>query len=534
MTQSIISFLGRIDKGEEYIQDEDSPVKHVANIIKQHGISGLKMMHGDFVVSYVSIANNQIYLYRSEFGGKKLAYYYHPKIKSVLWGTSISQIVNNNFTSQMVKEEYIATYVSKPFNNRRRMTPYSDVYHVIPGECIEISRKGIKTVFTKDFNYDRNVSKLDEKEQIRLFTELFTKSVHNRLNRCSDTVNLFLSGGFDSSTIAYVANDLIRERNLNCKLMYQHTDHMRDGSEIEFAQKVANDTSWEIQVTKSDHNNPILSGFHPDKKIDLCEPSPLMLGSLDFHEDFYDQTSNVTLSGIGGDQVINGNKYTLWSLLNERKYIDFVKGVRTEGIINAYRDHWYEPLQIYKNSFFDDEMFRGLFTQQFIKKWDLHHNAKIHELPRIYPLPRQIEYEEIMMFHQNIPLEGMHHMDARHPFLDYDLVNFCFSLPVNMKRNETTKVILRKSFANYFSQHHLGRGKSDHSTQIVHDINKKQEKLNILMKHSRLVELGIVEYRQYQKLLGYLQYGTLEKPFEFMKIIELDVWLIMKDVRDVI
>ncbi len=530
--QYVISFVGRIDNGTDYSDETDYPANIVAKVVSFYGISGLMKLHGDFTVSYVDLETKCVYLYRSEFGGKKLVYFYSSAQKKTIWATSLGQLMQSSMISSVVNEEYIADYLSRPFNSRRRLTPYSNVYHVKPGECIRISLNGDISLFTKDINYDSSVQRMGEQEQVERFQHLFTRAIYNRLIRSTDTVQLFLSGGFDSSSIAYIANSLIRDNGLKNCLLFKHTNHMNEGSELEYAIKVSKDTSWDIQIFQPNQkDSTFLRGFNPDKRINLSEPSPIMLGSLNLNEDFYKQTNYVSLTGLGGDQVVNGTKYRLWSHFVNGKYLELIKGIKDEGLIETIRDHIYEPLQINRNSLFNDRLTSGLFNDVFVRKWGLNEVSRRHVLPRKYSLPRQLEYEEIMLFEQNIQQEGLHHMDTRHPFLDFKLVEFCFSLPVEMKRNGTTKVILKRAFGKYFSDKHLVRGKANHSAQFVHDIKRNQEKLETLLYHSRLVKLGFINQNEYKRILGYLQYGSLEKDLELLKIIELDTWLIMKDVN---
>ncbi|GBF75267.1 asparagine synthetase B [Paenibacillus sp. 598K] len=529
-----VAFVGRIDS----ISDDNSawnrsvPAELVASFIHAYGYeAAFKKIHGDYCVSVYESNSKSVILFRSEFGNKKLVFYCNRSLGVYGWGSCLAQMIQFEEGSTAISEEYIADYITNPINNRRRLTPYKNIFNVLPGECVRIGANGFASMFLKEPLFHKHIGKLKEREAEEQFFHLFYDSVKNCLQQSTPEIVLHLSGGMDSSAIAYIGSDIIAKEKMKTAFLYYHTDHINDGSEVNFARIVAEQTNYPLRVFQAHNESPFLSGFDYGRKISVYEPSAVVLGSLDL-EHFYLENNKVVITGMGGDQVINGNRFYLLGLLQENKFLTLINEIREAGFLYSLWPNLIRPF-FRRDTHYDVTSFldRSLINPSFSEKWDMKERAKKSIVPLKYPLSRQDEFEGIVMGEQWMPIDGFHHMDTRNPFLSLPLVEFCFSLPIQYKRRKfhNTKVILKKALSKYFHHEILGRHKSDHSTDLFKSFRKQQKKLNEIVLHSELVRMGIFNQKEYRKHMDSLCFGSMDKVVHFLKLLELDVWLMLRE-----
>lgn len=158
---------------------------------------------GDWAISTWHPKDRHLILARDYLGVKPLFYYLQPK--RLTWCSHLAALAlcGEQFT---VCDEYIAGYLA--FYPDAHLTPYHEIQSVPPGAFVSVRGGQLKTCryWTLDTQL-RNHHKTDAgyEEEYRF---LFRQAVRRRLRTDSPTLSE-LSGGFDSSSIVCIADDIL-------------------------------------------------------------------------------------------------------------------------------------------------------------------------------------------------------------------------------------------------------------------------------------------------------------------------------------
>lgn len=525
---------GRIDNK----QINKNPADEILKEVLASDITALKQFIGDFAVVIMNKRDQKMYLYRSPFGVRPLYFFWKQGHHRAAWGSTLEQLLQLPEISKIVTSKYIAEYLYTFTNANIRSTPYEDVYRVLPGECIELHRNTWRTLFVKE-PVLKDMGSYSEKEMIEQFREIMYESVCARIRRAPAKIQLSLSGGLDSSTLACITSHVIKKEQFSNQLVFNHFLHDKQGNELEFAQAVSEKTGGELNVYPSMETQGFLEYLNLARDIPVHEPSDIVLGKMDVNgPDAFDFTS-VNMTGIGGDQVLIGNNLYLTDLISKGRLISAVKLIRQFAtkknqsfILTFY--NVLRPLFNYPSMLTQDSLavHYQLLTEEFYHGWMIGKNTghQMVEKLKKYPFEVRYEYEKIIIGDQWLGTDGFNWLVDMHPFLDWRVFEFCLSLPWTLKRtHEIDKLILRRAFEDLLPQAVLNRReKSSHYGTVTKGVRMKSGKINEILEQSRLIKYGIVHKRKYEELLGYLEYGTLQDPVGLLRVLSLDIWLISK------
>jgi len=489
---SIIDLIGgkqpRIDKEKDnYLlyNGEIYGYKNHATVLKNHGISlkdnsdtevlfqslkyfgvekTLKTIDGMFSFVFYESKSDSLWLARDPMGEKPL--YYSINGDNVFFSSELSSIAAcSDILSFNIDENSLISYLNLDYIPKDK-TILSGIKKVLPGELIKIQKRNItKELYYKiNFNQKININKYEAIEQI---DKLLNNSVKERL--IADVpIGIFLSGGIDSSLIAYYA----KKYNNNIK---SYTIKMSNDSydESAYAKLVADSLGIENKMAEFDDDAIIQSLDIIEKKLDepLSDPSifPTFLLSRFAKEDV-----KVALSGDGADELFCGyapfksiNYLKLLSLMPKligNKVSTFTEKISSKDTYMSYHfilKHvsrgfgWPIYQQVFRwMSPLSDKDFNTLLNKDFIssydpeKKWNelLYNEKDIHlKLPDLlsklfidFYLPNDIltKVDRASMY------SGL---EVRSPFLSKSILAYSQSLPNKYKlANKQTKFILRE------------------------------------------------------------------------------------------
>lgn len=242
---------------------------------------------------------------------------------------------------------------------------------------------------------------------------------------------LFLSGGLDSSLIAYIAKPK--------HVFFCHFEYDGDSSELAYAQLVAKDIGAELHVVKPEANDfkkyyeKII--WHLDQPIATASTISSFLLAREASK-----FVKVILNGEGADELFGGYVRYLLMLIENR-------------LSKAPELSHYHSLARF---FWNKEMFHDLPERYFVltKRGVAQSAAPFNKIKEIFSRHSQL-IDKMCACDMEITLPSLLMMgdrvaaafglENRAPFLDHRLVEFAFSLPAEMKIKDTqTKYILRK------------------------------------------------------------------------------------------
>ncbi len=424
----------------------------------------VKYFEGMFAFAIWDNVTNNLFCARDTFGEKPFYYFIDNEIfafaseMKALWAIGIHKIPDE----KMMVNFLSLGQVQNPSNSAQ--TFYKNIFSLPPAHTAVFNLNSMECTITKyrDINKENTVN-ISQAEAIKKLEELLLKSIKNRL-RSDVPVGCSLSGGLDSTTIAYGIKQINNNQNFNTfSAIFKGFEKDESALIQQFCQ--ANELkNYSVSPTV----NELLTDF---EKLCYHQEEPFASASIFAQYKVYQlaKTNNVTvlLDGQGADEVLGGyTKYLHWYLQDLVGHFKFglAKQERRAFQKNDLHIHWgiknilatYLPAhaaialekrelaKVYADSTLSKELLQtikgnerqGIYKPVINKLNDiLYYNTMQHGL------------EELLRYaDRNSMANGV---EVRLPFLNVELVNFIFSLPAHFKiKNGFTKNILRQTMAN--------------------------------------------------------------------------------------
>jgi len=431
----------------------------------------LNLIDGMFAFAYFNGNNNTLWLARDRMGEKPL--YYAEKNNRIYFSSELSGITSSNiFNLNDIDENSIINFLQLDYIPFEK-TLIKKIYKVLPGQFIKFSNN---TIMKKQYHLINNNDKLnlsldEASENLNLLLE---NSVKDRL--IADVpVGVFLSGGIDSSLIAYYAKAL--NSNIQSFTIKMENDSY---DESKYAELVAKKLNIKNNVAEFNNAEIIKSLDVIENKMDepLGDPSILPTYLL---SQFTKNHVKVALSGDGADELFCG--YAPFKSLKYLKYLKlfpkfFGKYLHSTMDCIPSKDNYMSYHFILKNvskgfgwpqnqqvfrwmSPFSDINFSNLLKKELSNKyftenyWDTilpinNKNSNIIDdlsknFIKLY-LPNDIltKVDRASMFNG---------LEVRSPFLSKSLVDFAIKIPNKYKlQNNNTKFLLKHLANNKLPQ----------------------------------------------------------------------------------
>ena len=370
---------------------------------------------------------------------------------------------------------------------------FKDFFKLEPGHIITIKKSNIndfkKSCYWSLENkiFDSKFSK--SKAMIKNYPQKLEMKLQNSIKKrlISDVpIGAFLSGGLDSTAIV--------------TLMQSHFSNPIKTFTIGFKEEHYNESTKAKKISKilgTDHTEII---FDEDKILDLAQK----IGSV-WDEPFSDMSQiptllvsqiakkdvKVVLSGDGGDELFCGyNRYLrgldLYKLFN-KKFIKkfFVENLssKKDVFVNFFKEYDKERLEKFISSLKSNNL--NEYYENIIKIFDTNDSLLKNNLYKeifFSKCKSNFDYlkdEEKLMYldlKQYLPENILTKVDrasmafgleARCPFLDHELVEFSFQVPLKYKKNNGKgKQIIREILSNYLPDKLIDRSKKGFSVPI--------------------------------------------------------------------
>jgi len=181
----------------------------IARLYEIHGPGFVRLLKGMFAIALLD--GPQLVIARDRFGIKPLFYtkigrkiLISSEIKGILKHPEISPTLNMH----AVEETSVFGYIVD-----QEATFFKNIYQVLPGTVVVFNRDNSvkKTQFARlpEIEYMKDGVEIDYEEAATLLKEYIIKSVERLFNHGNMEKGLYLSGGLDSSTIAFIAAKIL-------------------------------------------------------------------------------------------------------------------------------------------------------------------------------------------------------------------------------------------------------------------------------------------------------------------------------------
>lgn len=480
----------------------------------------LQQFDGMFSFAIWDEKEEKLFAARDRFGEKPFYYYedegnfiFASEMKA-LWAIGIEKTVNNKMLLNYLTLGHLQNCVDK------EQTFFDDIYALPPSHYLTYKpTSGQLSKIIRYWGLNKEI-KIDiaADDAVEKFTELFTGSVKRRL-RSDVKLGTSLSGGLDSSAIAYSITALQKESNKNIPGRLQTFSAVFPGFENDesayisaVVQKLETD-NYQTQPSATD----LVSDF---EKLCYHQEEPFSSSGVFAQYKVFElakqQQVKVLLDGQGADEILAGYpRYIHWFL---QEVLSRHKLGATQVERKAFRKNnqpfrWdfknmiaaflpsHAAMQLekieYKKTISHPDISDDFLTLLKHQEWVGIHKPIVTKLNDILHFNiTEMGLEELLRFADRNSMA--HGREVRLPFLNHELVEFVFSLPSQLKMHDGwTKFLLRNAMDKKLPDEIVWRKEKigfeppqknwmeDHVVQdYIHEAKKKLANAGILTKNA--------------------------------------------------
>jgi asparagine synthase (glutamine-hydrolysing) len=513
------------DKGIQFFSHGDTEVLLKLYIDEKENC--LNKLNGFFSFCIYDKVEQSFFLARDRYGIKPLLYLFDED--KFLFASEMKSILQYGIEKSL---DYSSLYTYLQLNYIPAPdTILANVKKLMPGHHMKVSRQKMEIHSYYNIPYDReqslnnNITYAQAKNKVK---ELLEASVQRRL--VADVpLGAFLSGGIDSSIITGLASK--HKPDLHTFSIGFKDEKFFD--ETYYARLVAKHFKTQhtvFSLTNRDlytHLNSILD--HMDEPFADSSAIAVYILSKETRKH-----ATVALSGDGADEMLAGyNKHAAFNRIINRGW--------KENLVNALNPLW-KVLPKSRNSSFSNKVRQlsrfneGMKLSSKDRYWHwagyankdetllmLHPELRINMwLKEFFPrrktilqtLPEQENINDILLTDMNLVLPNdmltkvdlmsmANGLEVRAPFLDYEFVNFVFSLPPEYKiRGSVRKRIVKDAFRDFLPKQLYHRPKKGFEVPLLKWFRNEMKSLIMddLLSEKFITEQAVFDYREIDKL----------------------------------
>ena len=501
----VLVFNGEIYNYKELIHVEQLECKTSSDsevlirLYQKYGFDFLNKLNGMFSFCIYDIKKELFFCARDRYGKKPFFYYF--KDNKFIFSSSIKSILNLLETKPNLNKIALSKYLQYfvPFGED---TFYQNIFKLEAANYMVYETNNPTELRIKKY-YKINTYKAIKNEEKALsdIEELLFKSVEYRLNSDVEVASL-LSGGIDSSLISALYTKISGKKINTFSIGYEE---YKNYCELDYAQITANHINSNhhpVMINQKEYIN------HFHETLDMLEEPhgdsaaiPLNILTKKIHQ----SGIKTVLSGEGSDEIFLG--YENYSKF--LKYYEFEK-----SITNEQHDFLDDIIGALQNNTKESE-----YLRRIVKKQNLYNSfGEIYtdiQKKRLFKKVPQFKSETS----KQDPVDWMSYIDlkiwlgesllskvdrismgnsleVRTPFLDFNLVNYMFSVDSKLKVGDTNKYLLKKIASRYIPEEIINRTKKGFNSPYNEWLNNeyKSSLLETVIDVNRKTNLFNEEY----------------------------------------
>lgn len=501
----LLVFNGEIYNYKELIHVEHLECKTKSDsevlirLYQKYEFDFLNKLNGMFSFCIYDMKKDLYFCARDRYGKKPFFYYF--KDNKFIFSSSVKSILNLLDYKPNLNKVALSKYMQY-FVSFGEDSFFQDIFKLEASTYLIYEPNKSRELQKKKY-YKINTYKAikDEKQALNDIEELLFKSVEYRLNSDVEVASL-LSGGIDSSLISALCTKISGKKINTFSIGY---DEYKNYCELDFAQITAkhiNSNHHPVEINQKEYIN------YFQQTLDMLEEPhgdsaaiPLNILTKQIHK----AGIKTVLSGEGSDEIFLGyDNYAKFL-----KYYEFEKSLSNEqnlflnDIIGALQNNTKESEYLRRivkkqnlyNSF--GEIYTDIQRKRLFKKVPTYKSeiAKQDPVDWMSYIDLKIWLGESLLSKVDRISMG-NSLEVRTPFLDFNLVNYMFSIESHIKVGDTNKYLLKKIASKYIPETIINRTKKGFNSPFNEWLNKeyKDKILEVIVEVNNQTNLFNHEY----------------------------------------
>lgn len=498
------------------------------------GISCIDKLNGMFAIAILDRLDDSLYLVRDRIGKKPL--YYYLRDETLLFASELKPIMKSKWFEKEIETDILGSYlyhmcIPAP------STVFKNVYKLEPGSILKFHYGTMEMwkywdVSLKYHELSQNQVRDFETAKAELKDKL-RESVRARL--VADVpVGAFLSGGYDSSLVCAVAQEISEQPVKTYCIGFEQ----KELNEAEYSKQIARHLGTEhteVYISDKDMYNMLdeLPRYYDEPFADSSQIATMLVSMI------AKKDVSVVLSGDGGDELFGG--YNIYTKLQQAQRMDlqgalmyyirklpivgrkcFTNRSMVQRMVSDSRDREIKT-QIGVNGYMEAiksmllregaSCYYPFESRYAVKEWDV--RRMLLDMDTYLPNDILCKVDRASMKYS---------LECRCPLLDRDIIEYSYRLPQNMKDdNGNQKKILKSIAYDYIPQELLDRPKQGFSVPVnVWLRNQLREQLEAYSEYDFLKRQGVFHAENTRKIIfSYLEHGDQgkESGANFSKIV---------------
>ena len=500
-------------KGHCFESHTDTEVILAAYV--EWGKGCLHKFNGMFAFAIWDDANKHLFLARDRFGIKPI-YYTFTAGSMLAFASETNAFKALKGFNRSINPTHLQLVLNDTYAlEGMGLSLFNDIQLLPAANYLEWSeQKGLSV--QKWFNLEQHLHTVPEsiEEQADMFYSLFRDACRIRL--ISDVpIATALSGGLDSSAVYSTIFDILKHEHLervpqNAQTAFSAIFSGMPNDEQEFAIMATDYTKGPVEWIESNQLDLIQSIQKDTIAADFIHTSPIT-SIANIYSGMKHKGFSVSLDGHGVDEMLYGYRDMVYELYNQFHKNGNISGMMNIGhvLIKMYPLHAQQKIS---NEL--SEKIKSVKSQSYIK--------------RLIKSYRSISKEKDICYYETLThtlpsllrnfdkASMMNGVEIRMPFLDWRLVAFCASLPIESKIGAGyTKRILRHAMINRMSEQIRTRTfKVGISSPIHYWLNHDLKAWALdTLNHSSIKHQAISEYQS-----GELSIATAQKVWQHINL----------------
>lgn len=488
--------------GHSFRSRSDTEV--IAHLYEDDPVGFVRRLNGMFALVVLDRTTRTVVLARDRFGKKPL--FIHHDEERVVFASELKTLLETGLVPDDMDPIALHDYLTFNFVPLPR-TIVSGVRHVLPATVVTI----IDGDITERHYWRLEPADVDPDEMGDRIRDLLHDSVSLRL-RADVPVGVYLSGGLDSSAVAWAVSDVSRQRVRAFTIGFDAAEF----DETSAAAAVAKHLSLPLEVIHSEAD--LLADlptvmYYADQPHGDASFLPMLVLARAAR-----QHVKVVLTGEGADEIFGGYR---WHGAAPYNTSDAWAVVRTRVESNAVFCHD-EKLALYGPDFPPDAAARD--STEVVRH-------ALESAPSLDPLNETLFVDLTVLLPGNNLVKadrmGMScGLELRCPFLDYRLVELAFGIPGSAKvRNGLGKNPLRAAMAGYLPAETVWREKRMFAVPMRDWLRRDDlGPLNALLSGDGPLVGGILSRNEVRRLVTEHRSHHADHTRKLRALLALDVW----------